>query len=52
MTDTPQDKPQDDPSSSVDDVAAETTTSEKGTQEQADRATSSESKKPWWKFWG
>jgi hypothetical protein len=52
MTDTPQDRPQDDPSSSVDDVAVEATANGEGLQEQTEGARSSDGKKPWWKFWG
>jgi hypothetical protein len=51
MTDTPHDTPPDDPSSSLDEPAAEATV--KGeSQDQAEEARTSESEKPWWKFWG
>jgi hypothetical protein len=50
MTDSPQDTPKDDPSSSVDDVAAEATTTRESLQEQTEEADTA-GKKPWWKFW-
>jgi hypothetical protein len=52
MSDTPQDIPQDDPSSPVDPPTAQAIESGDSVREQAEEATSSESKKPWWKFWG
>jgi hypothetical protein len=51
MTDTPQDPPQDDPASPVADTPAPATDAD-SRQEQTEAATSSDSKKPWWKFWG
>jgi hypothetical protein len=52
MTDTPQDPPQNDPASPVDQPAAAATPEADSHQEQPDAATNSTGgKKPWWKIW-
>jgi hypothetical protein len=49
MSETPQETPEGDPSSPVDDLTPEAA---KTGEALRDEAGSSESKKPWWKFWG
>jgi hypothetical protein len=51
MTETPQDPPQEQPSSAVGDAAAGTPASKESPQELMGNAGSNDRKKPWWKFW-